>query len=36
LRTADYDVAVLERHARQHNLNAVIAIRNRGPMGDVG
>jgi DNA-binding GntR family transcriptional regulator len=36
LRKADNDPIVLERHARQHNLNAIIAIRGRGHLGHLG
>jgi DNA-binding GntR family transcriptional regulator len=36
LRKADNDPVVLERHARQHNLNAIIAIRGRGRLGRLG
>ncbi|OLB82322.1 MAG: hypothetical protein AUI14_00890 [Actinobacteria bacterium 13_2_20CM_2_71_6] len=35
LRNADNDPVVLERHARQHNLNAIIAIRGRGRLGQL-
>ena len=35
LRQDSYDLAVLERHARQHNLNAIIAIRGKGRLGRI-
>jgi DNA-binding GntR family transcriptional regulator len=36
LRDADNDPIVLERHARQHNLNAIVAVRGRGRLGRLG